>query len=65
NTLTNNECETENKQLHQNNQEKQKLEERTKKEIIEIIKKSKNNKSPGEDGITIEQMKYSSEKIID
>ncbi|KAF2901424.1 hypothetical protein ILUMI_04764 [Ignelater luminosus] len=65
NTLTNNECETENKQLHQNNQDKQKLEEPTKKEIIEIIKKSKNNKSPGEDGITTEQIKYSSEEIFD
>ncbi|KAF2888299.1 hypothetical protein ILUMI_17874, partial [Ignelater luminosus] len=65
NTLTNNECKTENEQLHQNNQDKQKLEEPAKKEIIEIIKKSKNNKSPSEDSITIEQIKYSSEKIFD
>ncbi|KAF2886612.1 hypothetical protein ILUMI_19561 [Ignelater luminosus] len=60
NTLTNNECETEKEQLHQNYQNKQKLKEPTKKEKIEIIKKSKNNKSPGEDGIAIEQIKYSS-----
>ncbi|KAF2889567.1 hypothetical protein ILUMI_16606, partial [Ignelater luminosus] len=64
-TLTNNEYKTENEQLHQNNQDKQKLEEPTKIEIIEIIKKSKRSKSPGEDGITIEQIKYSSEEKFD